>query len=167
MASLAVMAVLQVTPGACSGVPISGAGTGHLTGQVTSAAYLATGAARSEPSEARAVHGRHGVPGVQYGPGVVGAGCTRGASGARVRARCAHYTRVDECIYGLMLGQARAGTGPESVPELCNNSARTVPNSANNRHRHTRHRHTRHRHTQHPTHAMYPGYIVTRCRHNC
>ena len=84
---------------------------------------MATGAARSEPrAMSRCPHAVH-----QRWPGHSGAGwCTRGAGVYRVSARCAQYTRVDECIYGCIgavrPGQAGAETVPEPVLEQCQNS---------------------------------------------
>ena len=101
---MAVLALSWVTQGAVAGYPISGVARPVLVRQVTSLAGLSTGAAKSEPHEVphaaastpwrAAPHcqlsaGRQGVPGVH------GAGC-------------AHYTRVDECIYGVAL-TARPG----------------------------------------------------------
>ena len=79
-----------MTQGACAGYPFSGWEQGHLTGQVTKPANVATGAAKSEPHEPSPAP----VPGYCTGAGVAdhvaSAGCTRGAGwcqgGARVRA---------------------------------------------------------------------------------
>ena len=78
MTLLAVMTRCRVTQGAVSRVPISGALMGYLTGQLTLAGSLSTGAARSEP---------HMVPGTgracrapcvhRYGGGCVPGGVPR------------------------------------------------------------------------------------------
>ena len=40
-----------------------------------------------------------------------------GCRGAMVDPGGAHHTKVNECIYGVSLGQARAVPVPEPVPE--------------------------------------------------
>lgn len=49
MAVIAVIALLEVTPGAGSEVPISGVTGACLTGQATSLVHVSTGAGQSEP----------------------------------------------------------------------------------------------------------------------
>ena len=121
------MAGCRVTQGALAGVPISGLDWPGLTGQVTSGPYRATGAARSEP------HGHPGTTGrtacTSWLVRVLGAGCRVVYPGCRamVGAGYAHHTYEDECIYGLLLGQGRAGAGPGQWLEQCQNSARIVP----------------------------------------
>ena len=79
MALLAVIGRYWVTPGACSGVPISGLARPLLTGQATCPASLSWAAAQSEPHrppagcQARCTS----RPGPRHG-----ARCTRGAGGA-------------------------------------------------------------------------------------
>ena len=94
-----------------------------------------------------------------------GAGwCTRGAGGAGHDTRCAHAQGEDECIHGVLLGQARAGQGQDGA----RTSARLVPEQCRNRTRHQPPDHPDIRHLtsdiRHPRPVMYPRYIVTQCR---
>ena len=121
MSVLAVMARYRVTQGAGWWVPISGCSMAYLPGQVTCLAYLSTGAAKSEPSEApplssdRATSMRcctcggwlGGVPGVQVVPGV--------------DQRCAHCPGWSECIYGVLLRLGQGRQGQERCQKQCQN----------------------------------------------
>ena len=79
MAVRPIMARCQVTPGACTGVPISGCQAGPLTGQATCLASLSWGAARSEPRALlRHAPARRAYP-VQHARTGKVRRCTRGA----------------------------------------------------------------------------------------
>ena len=82
-------------------MPISGYSQASILGQVTCSASLSPGAARSEPSG----HLTTAVDRVHHGSGVVwrgaGGGMYPGWQGCRVEPKDAHYTRMDECIYGV------------------------------------------------------------------
>ena len=100
MTPLPVIGPYWVTPGACQWVPISGVTRPGIAGQVTRAGDVSTGAARSEPSgHPSRAWWRERRDVWELGAGC-GTGCTRGVRGARGDTRCAHHTRMDECIYG-------------------------------------------------------------------
>ena len=91
MTLLAVMALSLVTPGAVSGVPISGQYGVRVLGQVTSAVHVSRGAARSEP------HGQS-------------SGTAAASSTAMMVGEC----RVVRVVYpGCRVCQGRLGTRAE------------------------------------------------------
>ena len=163
---MAVMAPLCVTPGAVRGVPISGVQYPGLTRQVTKLVHVSAAAARSEPQGHLPAAGR--APGDEHVAGqVAGAGwCTRGAGGTSVDQGYAHHPGGNECIYGPLLGQAGAGTGKNSARDGARTVPGTVPEPAITRPHDTQPPDTRTPDTRHPPTAMYPGYYVTRWRHN-
>ena len=153
-----------MTPGECSRVPISGCYMACLMGQVMSSGSLATGAPRSEP-HSTPWHCSGRCTDVVCAPG---SGCWRGVcpgcwwcQGGTQRRAPHRVGRVH--IWGVPLGQARAGTVPEQYQEQCRNGARTVPEQCHNRTQPTRPPDHPTSYTRHPTPPMYPGYIVTQC----
>ena len=158
MTLLAVMALHGVTPGACAGVPISGANGVRVSGQVTSWASWATGADKSEPHGTSWPAVVYRTPCVhRYGGGVVPV-VYPGVRGVRVSSRGAHHTGVNECIYGVIT-KARQGQGQGQ--ERCENGARTVPEPGHNSP--PDHPTTRHPTTRYPTPATHNVPLVYCC----
>ena len=128
MALMAVMARLAVTPGAWSRVPISGSTRPGIAGQGTKPVHVSAGTAKSEP---------HGPPAPLSARRVHQCGYSRVRGGARVYPGCTGVpdmvqgARTDqggnECIYGVPLGQARAGARLRRCQNQCQNGAKGVP----------------------------------------
>ena len=125
------MAMYRVTPGAGTGVPISGQMVPGLTGQVMYPRSRATGAAQSEP---------HGLPDMPRGVhSAVPAPCRRGGARwctqggrvcqGRVRVRAVPRSGRVHIRAGVAArpGRGRARTSVRIVPELVPDSARAVP----------------------------------------
>ena len=140
----------------------------RVQGQVTCLESLSTGAAKSEPQQVSRRRRRRGAAMLVGPQPAVVRVVYPGWQGGRVGAGYAHYTRWDECIYGVLDGPfralARAGAGQNSTrtstrtvpgpgPEQCHTRPTTRPPTQPNQP------------TDHPTPRTwpekYPRYLVT------